>query len=176
VRFAGAHRAGVIGVVALVVVAIGIGAVLLVDHSSGTDKSSGSGPLSAAVARATPAQAPFVGLTEVRLGRCLRLAVADSLDERVAGLRGTTDLGPYDGMIFVFGGESTAAFTMSGVTDPLDIGFYRGDGTRDSSELMKPCARAEADCPVYRAPDPFVYALETPGGQLRAGSLRSCPS
>jgi hypothetical protein len=65
---------------------------------------------------------------------------------------------------------------MSGVTDPLDIGFYEGDGTQGSRQLMKPCARAEVDCPVYRAPDPFVYALETPGGKLPAGPLRSCPA
>jgi uncharacterized membrane protein (UPF0127 family) len=165
----------VIGLAALV--AVVVGAVALVDN--GGDNTASKAPLATVLAGAQAASEPFAGLTEVRVrvgSRCLRLAVADTLAERVAGLRDHTDLGGYDGLLFVFEATSDSAFTMSGVTVPLDIGFYERDGTRDSGKLMKPCAKAETDCPVYRADDPFLYAIETPGGQLPAGALGACSS
>jgi uncharacterized membrane protein (UPF0127 family) len=63
---------------------------------------------------------------------------------------------------------------MSGVTVPLDIAFFGSDGARDSTRLMKPCAKAEPDCPAYRADDAYVYAIETPGGRLPSGPLTAC--
>jgi len=53
----------------------------------------GSIPLTAVLPRSSPARAPFVGLSEVSAaigGDCMRLVVADSQDERVAGLRDHT--------------------------------------------------------------------------------------
>jgi uncharacterized membrane protein (UPF0127 family) len=147
-------------------------------HTGATDV---AGSFAAALATATPAHAPFAGLTVVRAaigGRCLRLAVADSEAERVAGLRGNSaDLGPYDGMVFVFPGPSQAAFTMAGVTDALDIGFFESDGRRNSTRAMVPCPdKAEAQCPVYRADGAFTFAVETKPGLLPSGPLTACPS
>jgi uncharacterized membrane protein (UPF0127 family) len=125
------------------------------------------------------AVAPFTGLTEAQLGvdgDCKRIVVADALAERVAGLRGRTELDPYDGMLFVFGGPTTSAFTMSGVSAPLDIGFYDGDGRPVSRLRMEPCDEAEAECPSYLADGPFEYALETEVGELESGALTNCPS
>ena len=100
--------------------------------------------------------------------------VADTLAERVAGLRDRETAEPYDGMLFVFGGPTTAAFTMSGVTAPLDIAFYDATGTPVSRSSMAPCAKAEAECPVYRADGEFDYAVETRPGELPAGALGAC--
>lgn len=163
--------AGAIGVVV---------AVVLVARDGG-----GSGETSAPVASAgapfrltpKPASAPFQGLTEAQLGvggRCLRVVLADDMTERVQGLRERSDLGPYDGMLFVFEQEVNGAFTMSTVPVPLEIGFYTADGTPVSRRHMKPCPRAEADCPDYRSSGPFTYALETLGGALPAGALSGC--
>ncbi|MFI5047562.1 MAG: DUF192 domain-containing protein [Acidimicrobiia bacterium] len=124
------------------------------------------------------AVAPFTGLTEARLalgGDCLRLVVADDLAERAAGLRNREAVAPYDGMLFVFDAPTTATFTMSGVSAPLDIGFYDGDGTPVSRTRMQPCAKAAQDCPVYRADGPFVFAVETRPGGLAHGALARCP-
>jgi uncharacterized membrane protein (UPF0127 family) len=129
------------------------------------------------VLRPTPASAPFDGLTETQLavgGRCLRVVVADDETERAQGLRQRSDLGTYDGMLFVFDAPTQAAFTMSTVPVPLDIGFYAADGTPVSRRHMKPCAHAEAECPVYEAGARFVYALETLGGRLPSGALSGC--
>ncbi len=130
--------------------------------------------------RAVPAVAPFEGLSEVKAAighdRCLRLVVADSEDERVAGLRdNTSDLGPYDGMLFVFQGPTESRFTMAGVDDPLDIGFFDEDGNRNATRAMKPCPeKAENACPVYAADGQYAFAVETKKGQLPSGPITAC--
>src|ERR1700710_2762557 len=97
----------------LVITALVLGAIVLsvvvvavLNKVGDPDPDAGSIPLTAVLPRAVPAVAPFEGLSEVKAAighdRCLRLVVADSEDERVAGLRdNTSDLGPYDGMLFV---------------------------------------------------------------------------
>jgi uncharacterized membrane protein (UPF0127 family) len=107
-------------------------------------------------------------------GRCLRVVVADDQTERVQGLRQRRDLGPYDGMLFVFDAPSEVPFTMSRVPVELDIGFYSGSGVPVSRRRMMPCPRADADCPSYRAGGPFTEALETLAGQLPSGALSGC--
>ncbi len=163
---------------ALGALAVAFGVARLLDSDGAPASSKRARTLPEIVAAASPAQAPFGGLTEVNVGigtgHCLRLAVADTETERVAGLRHHTDLGPYDGMLFVFPGQSLAGFTMSGVTVPLDIGFFEADGTRDSTRLMKPCAKAERVCPGYRADDAYRYAIETAGGKLPSGPAGAC--
>jgi uncharacterized membrane protein (UPF0127 family) len=172
------RRAIVTTLVVLGVIALSVLVVKVLDAVGDPDPHAGGLPVSAILPRATDAVAPFEGLSELKVAigydRCLRLAVADTLDERVAGLRDHTDLGPYDGMLFVFQGPSNSAFTMSGVTVPLDIGFFGSDGARNSTRLMKPCAKAEPECPVYRADGSYEYAVETPGGKLPSGALTAC--
>ncbi len=165
----------VVGAIALVVVL-----VLALGDSDDSDPATAAGPLSAVISRQTPAEAPFEGLGELEIAvgdRCLRVAVADSTDERVDGLRDRTDLGPYDGMLFVFQGPTESGFTMSGVTDPLEIAFYAADGSRTSGRVMAACPeKAETECPVYGADGPYEYAIETRVGQLPSGAVTACPS
>jgi uncharacterized membrane protein (UPF0127 family) len=131
-----------------------------------------------ALTRATAAQAPFEGLTETRVqvgGTCLRVAIADSEQERSDGLRANTaDLGPYDGMLFVSPADSPSAFTMSGVTDPLDIAWFGADGTRRDSAAMVPCASSIEECPRYKPDESWRFALEVPGGDMVGGNLGGC--
>jgi uncharacterized membrane protein (UPF0127 family) len=165
----------VLGVLALSVVVVKI----LVDVGDPAPHAGGI-PLTAVLPRSEPAQAPFDGLSEVHAAigydHCLRLVVADSEPERVDGLRDhTVDLGPYDGMLFVFQGPTQSGFTMAGVTDPLDIAFFEQDGARNSTRAMAPCPdKAETECPVYRADGPYVFAVETKAGQLPSGPITAC--
>jgi uncharacterized membrane protein (UPF0127 family) len=181
------NRRGVVVGAAVVVVVVIVGVAVLVNrgndstrHAPASSTRGDGTALGDAIAAARPASTPFAGLTEVRLrvgtDRCLKLAVADSYAERVAGLRDTAHLGSYDGMLFVHQTESASAFTMSGVTVPLDIAFYRRDGSRDSSRAMKPCPKAQQECPAYRSDGPFLYAVETHEGQLPGGPISPCPS
>ena len=126
------------------------------------------------------ASAPFPGYRETRLdldGRCRRVAVADTVSLRADGLRGHVDLGPYAGMLFVFDGDTAAAFTMSGVTAPLEIGWYAADGSRVGGAHMAPCPdRTQADCPVYaQQAEVSARARDAAGGvsDLRRRSRRA---
>ena len=173
------RRPLVITLLVLGAIALAVVLVKVLDEVADPTPDAGSIPLTAVLPQSVPARAPFVGLSEVRAaigGTCLRLVVADSQDERVAGLRDhTSDLGPYDGMLFVFQGPSESAFTMSGVDDPLDIAFFEQDGSRNSTRAMKPCpVKAETQCPVYRADGPYVFAVETKAGELPSGPLTAC--
>jgi len=162
---------------ALAVALIAGGALFLFRRDDGSTASTGL--LAPVLAGARPGTAPFAGMTEVRLdvgGDCRRVVVADSVDERAVGLMRRSDLGPYGGMLFVFDGPTSSAFTMSDVPVPLDIGWYDAKGQPVDRTLMQPCPqRSPAECPVYQSKGPYRYALETLGGDLPTGSLSACP-
>lgn len=122
------------------------------------------------------AVAPFDGLTEARIALgddCLRVVVADEAAERRDGLRGRTDLGPYDAMLFVFPTDGEARFTMAGVDAPLEIGWYDADGDPVDRTTMEPCPDGD-DCPFYGPSGRYRYALETSPGALGPGALAPC--
>jgi uncharacterized membrane protein (UPF0127 family) len=127
---------------------------------------------------ASPAAAPFSGYREVQMrfgARCARVAVADTEARRQRGLRDAGDrLGPYAGMLFVQPADSEVAFTMSGMTVPLDLTWFAADGSRIGRRRMRACRRAIAACPLYRAPRPYRFALETPAGAAPGVSVSPC--
>jgi uncharacterized membrane protein (UPF0127 family) len=166
-----------VAVSVLVAVALGaIGAaIVLVLTDRGGDEPGDE--LAAVLAGARPAARRFDGLTEVDLGvggTCRRVVVADSRDERVQGLRGVTDVSPYDGMLFVLDDTTAGQFTMQDTLIPLDIGFYDAGGAPVGRIEMVPCPPEQSECPTYGPDAPFLLALETPAGGLTAGSLGAC--
>lgn len=137
-------------------------------------------PLAEVLRGAGAAAPPFDGddRTEAMLGvgsRCLRVAVADDDAERVQGLRGVRDLGPYDGMLFVFAGDVRSEFTMADTLIPLDIGFYDAEGREVDRRRMQPCPEGDdGSCPRYGASAAYRVALEVPAGELAGGPLGPC--
>ena len=130
--------------------------------------------LGEAVVAGEPATEPFVGLTatEITVGNEeLEVVVANEADERSQGLRGREDTSPYDGMLFVYGADTLTSFTMSGVTAPLDIGFYAANGDEVDRLEMAPCPAADATCPSYSSAAPYRFAIETPAGGLPEGAV-----
>lgn len=122
---------------------------------------------------------PADGLEFAELARqvgegCLELLVADSTEERASGLRHReSELERVDGMLFVYDAPQGPglAFTMAGVVEPLDIGFYGPDGDRLGGHSMVPCEGSIQDCPRYEAPEGFQHAIETAPGGLPDGPL-----
>ena len=104
---------------------------------------------------------------------CNRLLVARTDTQRVQGLREVTDLGPYDGMLFVFPADTDARFTMSNTPLPLDITFLDANGQPVDTKTMTPCPRDEAECPAYASKGKYRYALERPAGS-GGGAIGTC--
>jgi uncharacterized membrane protein (UPF0127 family) len=165
----------VAGAVALVTL---LGIVALAVHAVRDDGDSESGEFR--LAATEPAAPPFGAFSQSRLAvdrRCLRVLVASTSAQRIQGLRDVRDLGSYDGMLFVFGSDAFARFTMAQTPLPLDIGWYSADGRPVDRARMTPCPRgSDTNCPSYGPRHKYRYALETRAGALGAGALSACSS
>lgn len=98
----------------------------------------------------------------------LLVAWAGDASSRFQGLRGVSDLGGLDGMLFDLGTQSATSFTMRDTLIPLDIYFFDAGGSSVGTLEMVPCA--EEPCPSYRIDRLFRYALEVPEGSQDFGS------
>lgn len=88
--------------------------------------------------------------------------VADEPAERERGLMGRTELADGEGMVFLFGGPTTASFWMKDTLIPLSIAFWNAQGRIVAILDMPPCT---ADpCPTYAPGLPYVGAIEVPRG------------
>lgn len=101
-------------------------------------------------------------------GRDLLVAVADEFRLRSRGLMHVEDLGPLDGMIFLWGDDTDETFWMRDTLIPLDIAWFRADGSFVSQLIMVPCPNGET-CPNYAATGVYRFAVEMPAGTM--GSL-----
>jgi uncharacterized membrane protein (UPF0127 family) len=118
----------------------------------------------------------------------LCLWVAESVAQRQRGLMGVTDLGPADGMVFVYDGPVTRQFWMFATPMPLSIAFFGDDGNFVSSTDMEPCVTGpSSDCARYSADGPYVAAIEVaqggfaelgigPGSRLTLFTGEGCPA
>jgi uncharacterized protein len=118
---------------------------------------------------------PALPTTELTVGEeTMEVWVADEPHERQQGLRAVAELPDgIDGMLFVFPEPTTPNFIMSGTRIPLEVWFFDPEGSLIGSHEMTPCS-AEP-CPLYPAPGPVGWALETPLGarSFQPGDLLS---
>lgn len=90
--------------------------------------------------------------------------LADEPSEWEQGLMFRTNLPEERGMLFVFDEETEHVFWMKNTIIPLDLLFFRGDGSFVSSVTMEPCT---ADpCPLYSPLGPSRMALEVSAGTV----------
>jgi uncharacterized protein len=95
------------------------------------------------------------------------MLLAETEADRAQGLMDVSSVGDKSGMVFRFGGETTARFYMYRTKLPLDIAFLAGDGHVVSIVSMEPCLAGDAAaCPLYAASAPYVDAIEVPTGAL----------
>jgi uncharacterized membrane protein (UPF0127 family) len=173
-------RLGIAVAITIVVVFLSVFGLFVVRGTvdSATDEPEAGTGVAVALDDTRAAGEPFEGLTEAMLAlgdRCLRVVIADEESERGDGLRGVTDFGDYEGMLFVYGEDIDARFTMADTLVPLDIGFYAADGSPIDRTTMQPCPEGnDATCPIYGSSDPFRYALETAGGSGGPGAIGAC--
>lgn len=96
------------------------------------------------------------------------LDLARTPEEREYGLMYRDQLGPDNGMLFVYPSESNEAYWMYHTLLPLSIAFIARDGTivdiKDMPRLNNPDDVQEASRTVYPSVAPYWYALEVNQG------------
>ena len=93
------------------------------------------------------------------------LLAALNATQRNRGLMEVTDLGGYDGMVFVYQADTTNPFYMRNTPTALSIAWVAEDGHVVSIKDMAPC-RDRQGCPRYAPGGPYRYAIETFQGDL----------
>jgi uncharacterized membrane protein (UPF0127 family) len=96
-------------------------------------------------------------------GCCVLVAVTAGQRER--GLMQVTDMGGYDGMLFVWNADTSGGFWMRNTPMPLSIAFFDAEGGFVSATDMAPCDDS-ANCPTYPSGGTYRFALEVPQGKL----------
>jgi uncharacterized protein len=155
-------------VVAGVVVAL-VGVAFLEGVRS-RDEAPGAG--AAGASGNAPGSARHVYLLQPSSGSRSRVSLEVAADEasRERGLSKRTELPAGTGMVFLFPGDSQAAFWMKDTLVPLQIAFVSGDGRVVGLFEMPPC-RADP-CPTYAPTRPYRYAVELPSGAFTAAGIR----
>lgn len=92
-------------------------------------------------------------------GATLQARVADSPSERSQGLMGVTDLGPDEGMVFVYADASPRYFWMKDTPTPLSIAFCDVTGKVVTLADMTPL-----DTTLTPSVKPALYAIEARQG------------
>jgi hypothetical protein len=96
----------------------------------------------------------------------LRVEIADTSEERAAGLSGRASVPADAGMAFLWDEPVEAEFWMKDTLIPLQIAFWDEGGRIVGLIEMEPC---EADtCPHYRPEKPIVGAVEANAGWFTA--------
>ena len=100
--------------------------------------------------------------------------IAETRDERAAGLSNRDEVPDDTGMLFVFEGNGTG-FWMVDTFVPLSIAFLADCGEIIEIQDMQPHDRT-----LHRPDEPFQYGLEAPQGwfaanNIEAGDLVSIP-
>jgi uncharacterized protein len=98
--------------------------------------------------------------------------VAASPRQRQRGLMEVTDLGGYEGMLFVWPSDTDGGFWMRNTPTPLSIAWFDADGEFVSAADMAPCGDSD-DCRIYSPAGPYRFALEVEqGGLEEIGAVR----
>lgn len=100
--------------------------------------------------------------------KALRVQVVVTQDEQQRGLMGRRDLGPDDGMVFVYPMPQQMSFWMRNTPTPLDIGFFKEDGTLGEIYAMHPFD----ETPVRSAGADYTMALEVNQGWFAKQGLK----
>lgn len=100
--------------------------------------------------------------------KSLRVQVAVTQDEQQRGLMGRRDLGPDDGMVFIYPMPQQMSFWMRNTPTALDIGFFKEDGTLGEVYALYPFD----ETPVRSAGADYTLALEVNQGWFAKHGLK----
>lgn len=102
-------------------------------------------------------------------GEVLELCLldAETQEQRSRGLKGVTDLGGHDGMLFRWDDDTAGNFVMIDTVTPLTITWWDADGGYVGGDDMAPCTEGDdGECPRYNPGTSYRYAVEVVQGEL----------
>lgn len=94
----------------------------------------------------------------------VQVEVADTLDERIQGLRGRESLAPDAGMVFLPDDPDFQTFVMEDTLIPLSVAWWDADGRVLDIKDMEPCPPDEDLCPSYFIKEMSAGAVEVNQG------------
>ena len=156
----------------MLAVVIVVAALAVVGFVVGTrSRDSGAGGASAAGSAAAGAGQRHEYVLQPAGRPAVRVSLEVAADEssREKGLSRRREVPPGTGMVFLFPGDTVAAFWMKDTLVPLQIAFVAGDGRVVGLFEMPPC-RADP-CPTYAPDRPYRYAVEMAAGAFTAAGL-----
>jgi len=109
--------------------------------------------------------------TVILAGQHFTVSIANTPDELERGLMYRQELGPDQGMLFVFPDSAPRHFWMKHTLIPLDILFFDSNARLVSFTYKAQPCRADP-CPVYASNAPAKYVLEIPAGTAARDSIR----
>jgi uncharacterized protein len=112
-------------------------------------------------------QAPSERVTITADGQSLSVEVARTAAQRERGLMERTNLGPRDGMIFVFDRDDHLTFWMKNTPTPLSIAFLSVEGRILEIQDMEPFSET-----IVRSQRSARYALEMKKGAFEELGIR----
>lgn len=102
-------------------------------------------------------------------GATVRMELAVGMEEMQHGLMGRRDLGPDEGMLFVYEKPQQQSFWMRNTPTPLDIGFFDATGVLAEVYPMYPFD----ETPVRSRSDALKFALEMNQGWFSAHGIKA---
>lgn len=106
---------------------------------------------------------------EVRVGaKIARIQIAVRENEMQRGLMERRDLGPDDGMLFVYERPQQMSFWMRNTPTPLDIGFFNSGGVLEEVYPLHPFD----ETPVRSRTSSLAMALEMNQGWYQANGVK----
>ena len=124
------------------------------------------------VAGSGPAASPPWATAVLEDGSAFTLEIAESEAARARGYMERAQVGPKEGMLFVFQESGWHSFWMKNCRVPLDILWLDGSFRVVHVAAAQPPCPADGPCPSIVPMRPASYALEFASGTARAHGLR----
>lgn len=101
-------------------------------------------------------------------GRTIAVEVASSVETQRTGMMYRKEIGPDEGMLFIFSEAKPLSFYMKNTYVPLSIAFIRSDGQILNIEEMEPLSLES-----HSSSAPCRYALEMPEGWFEKSGVKA---
>lgn len=115
----------------------------------------------------------MIVITQGKVQTKIQAEMAESEAQHEYGLMFRKELGPKEGMLFVFKDELIRSFWMKNTIINLSIGYFnKNKKLIDIQEMKAVTSVLQTDIPTYPSESPAQYALEMPEGWFKKNSIK----